>query len=283
MIKSSSYKISIAALFFLGLLVNTLIPAGIARAESGDTAVVTADVLNLRTGPGLQYPVLRLLTTGQTLEILGQSDGGDWTEVRLDGSVEGWVYSSFIRLESETGSYVLIDSLNLRAGPGLGHRILRTMKKDQELTITGRNLASDWLLVRLPDGVSGWVFSPYIYTEADIASLPVEEAYGGPDGSGKPATSARGILVTIRDNQAVVDVHGFPASKELVASLGLPGKSPDLDLASGSSSSDGSARLTFTMPSKWSDGSTVDQENLVVTVSTRDGSYHQKANIVYLR
>jgi hypothetical protein len=97
----------------------------------------------------------------------------------------------------------------------------------------------------------------------DIASLPVSEASGGPDGSGRPEPR-NSVIVAIQGDQAVVDVRGFPASKEIVAHLGLPGKSPDLKVASGVTRSDGSARLSFEMPGEWSNGVPVTQDNLVL-------------------
>ena len=74
---------------------------------------------------------------------------------------------------------VNVDSLNLRLGPGLDHVVIRLLHTGQELDILGRNEKLDWLLVELPSGTQGWVYFEYVDTEANIAELPLKEAYGG--------------------------------------------------------------------------------------------------------
>lgn len=50
--------------------------------------------ITLRTGPGTDHKVLRMLNSGQELEVIEQ--GEDWTHVRLPSGVEGWILSRFI-------------------------------------------------------------------------------------------------------------------------------------------------------------------------------------------
>jgi DNA-binding beta-propeller fold protein YncE len=65
-------------------------------------ATVTVSALNLRTGPGTQYPVIVALLQGSSLRVLGQESSGQWINVRvLSGSATGqtgWVskvYTNF--------------------------------------------------------------------------------------------------------------------------------------------------------------------------------------------
>ena len=268
-------------LLALGLFFGSLIPLSLVAAKGEELAVVAVPGLNLRAGPGLDYKVVTVLSQGQELTLLELSQDGRWYKVRLGHGSEGWVYSQYILPLEEGNAQVLLDGLNLRAGPGFTYRALKQLSKGQEVTVIGRSLQSDWLLLRLSSGIAGWVYYPYILPGVDIASLPVSEASGGPDGSGRPEPRTT-VVVAIQSDQAVVDVRGFPASKELVAHLGLPGKSPDLKVANGVTRSDGSARLSFQMPGEWSNGVPVTQDNLVLQVRALDGSASLTVDVVYL-
>jgi formylglycine-generating enzyme required for sulfatase activity/serine/threonine protein kinase len=54
-------------------------------------AVVQAEVLNVRGGPGTEYDVLGQVEQGDQLEIVTRTEGGDWLQVRLTDGKEGWV------------------------------------------------------------------------------------------------------------------------------------------------------------------------------------------------
>ena len=55
--------------------------------------------------------------------------------------------------------YVVTDrNVNLRSGPSLGYDIMLEVPRGQVLSLLGRNPAGDWYHVRLPAGVSGWMF-----------------------------------------------------------------------------------------------------------------------------
>ncbi len=58
--------------------------------------VVNADSLNLRLGPGLDHVVIRLLHTGQELDILGHNEKLDWLLVELPSGTQGWVYYEYV-------------------------------------------------------------------------------------------------------------------------------------------------------------------------------------------
>jgi uncharacterized protein YraI len=268
----------------LTIFFAALAPQISARAAGSDSAVVAVSALNLRSGPGLDHKIVKVLPLGTRVTLINKNEAGDWTEVRLADDTEGWVFSQHLVVSTVREGKVLVDRLNLRAGPGTSYRIFRTLSSGLELEVTGRSLASDWLVIRLSDGTTGWVFSPFIETSVDISALPVMEAYGGQEGTGKPASPAKSsVLVTIRDNQAIVDISGFPASEEITVSLGLPSKVADLKVVSGKTSSSGSAMLTFKMPATWSDGSSINQSDLRLLVSTDSGSKSMSVSIVYLR
>ena len=59
-------------------------------------AVTTANV-NFRHGPGTNYGIIRLLSTGTHVTILGTNANGTWSRVR-QGNQEGWISSGFLNV-----------------------------------------------------------------------------------------------------------------------------------------------------------------------------------------
>ena len=55
---------------------------------------VTSDTLNVRGGPGTNYPRLGELRQGDRFTVLECNAGRDWLRVRSDGGLDGWVSAS---------------------------------------------------------------------------------------------------------------------------------------------------------------------------------------------
>lgn len=265
-----------STLLFLGLLAGAFTPSLVAQGASSDQGVVIASLLNLRKGPGLNEEVIQILENGQKLTILETSTDELWLKVRLPDEKEGWVFAIYVQFgDTEPINGVnLVDNLNLLVGPGTSYAVLATLTKGQPVTVLGRSVSRDWLVVLTADDQEGWVFRPFIETESDVASLPVSEAYGGPNGSTSP-NAPLNLVVTIRDNKAVVEVNGFPKNMVVLAKLSNGSQNTSLEVASGSTDNRGQAGLSFAMPKDWPTGTSS------LKVSTKDGKFSRTATIVY--
>ncbi len=62
-----------------------------ALAADGPQLTVKVATLNLRQGPGTNYPVVGKLTQGAQAAIIGRNAAGDWYQVRPAGGSTGWV------------------------------------------------------------------------------------------------------------------------------------------------------------------------------------------------
>ncbi len=60
------------------------------------TVLVAVDVLNLRSGPGTNHPILARLTRNSRLDVTSRSQDGTWLAVRT-GSRSGWVAARCVR------------------------------------------------------------------------------------------------------------------------------------------------------------------------------------------
>jgi hypothetical protein len=68
-----------------------------AAAAPGDALLVTGDVVNVRTGPGTDNPVLFHARRDQQVMELART--ADWIQVRIpDRAADGWIHQSLLRV-----------------------------------------------------------------------------------------------------------------------------------------------------------------------------------------
>jgi len=68
-------------------------------------AVAVTD-LNMRAGPGPQYPVVATIQSNGAVEIVGCLEAGNWCQVSWQGS-QGWSYSEYLAV-TEAGQQVFV-------------------------------------------------------------------------------------------------------------------------------------------------------------------------------
>lgn len=77
----------------------------VTSSPSGPIAIVNADQdqINVRSGPGTDYPIVGVLVAGQRVPALGKSPGGNWVFISYPGVTGGtaWVYAFNITVRGE--------------------------------------------------------------------------------------------------------------------------------------------------------------------------------------
>jgi hypothetical protein len=68
--------------------------------------------------------------------------------------------------------------LNVRGGPGTGYPVVGGLAAGEQIILTGRNPAGDWVTFEA-DGESAWVYAPLLDTDCDPAALPVVAGFAG--------------------------------------------------------------------------------------------------------
>jgi uncharacterized protein YraI len=67
--------------------------------------VVTANILNLRSGPGTAHPVIGKLQQGAILNVIARTSDGEWLQVTASGGgTSGWVAGAFVALDTDLQS-----------------------------------------------------------------------------------------------------------------------------------------------------------------------------------
>ncbi len=75
---------------------STLIPTKTLQPTPSFAAVITAQSANVRSGPGVIYPVVSALANGTQLSVTGKNNDGSWLVVKLPDGRQAWIALSVV-------------------------------------------------------------------------------------------------------------------------------------------------------------------------------------------
>lgn len=152
--------------FFAAVLISTFFSVS-AWAES---AVVTGNEVNLRSGPGTNYRVIDCLTRGNTVTVTDRSNSS-WYAVDYNGQsgfmaaayldITEDIYSNVVANSGDGNGYINAMYVRFRSGPSSSSSILGEYNRGKAVTITGTS--GDWTACTI-DGRAGYIYSQYITT-----------------------------------------------------------------------------------------------------------------------
>ncbi|MEH7300237.1 SH3 domain-containing protein [Neobacillus drentensis] len=162
------------------LIFGAFLPQGKSSAATG-TVTVSSDSVNVRGGPGLSYPLVKVAKRGEKYSIVKEK--GDWIEVELSFGNTGWVVNWLVTKENmpkpsstttSSGSKGTIakantDQLRIRSGPGTSFRIVGFLNRGQEVSILDQN--ENWYKVSSSFG-EGWVTRDFLVLKTEPADKP---------------------------------------------------------------------------------------------------------------
>lgn len=204
--------LSLTALAIL-LAVIFLPGAASARAESA-AGVVTADFLNVRSGPGPGYSSITTLQNGELVTLLARDSRGAWLKVGLPAGGTGWVSSLYIETSiristlpiasnANASGSINTDFANLREQPGTNYAAVAVLPRGTQVTLLGRSADYSWIEVAA-NGMVGWVAGDLLLTSTNLAALPITGAAptttsassGANNGASAPSGSSTGSPVS---------------------------------------------------------------------------------------
>lgn len=166
-------------------------------APTAGTGTVVSALLNVRTGPGIQYSVITTLSKNQTVSLSGYRNAdANWVQINMTNGTKAWVSGKSYYLQTNvnianmpvwqgtvpgtpstpttgTGSIYNAYYVNLRSGAGVAYPVITAVPAGTTVTLIGRNGSSTWLKMRLPNGTVGWMNANYVTNSATFPSLPV--------------------------------------------------------------------------------------------------------------
>ena len=149
-----------------------------ANVGSVPLAITVPITMNVRTGPGLDYDVVRVVSKGTQGRILGIDPDDDWFQIELEGlDTLVWVYQDLTTVVGSLAGVKCVTEeelallpaaitqpflLNARAGPGLAYDIVTTIPQGTWAKITGIDSQEEWYRVELDDLVQpAWIYRDF--------------------------------------------------------------------------------------------------------------------------
>lgn len=179
------------------------------QQQTGPVAVTQPLVMNVRSGPGLDYDIVTQVPRGTRARIIGLDPGDDWYLVEIVGvGGQVWIYQDLTTLEGTlvgVRRWTLAEValllgggsrdarplaitvpfiMNVRNGPGLDYDVVRTVPAGTRGYILGIDPSGSWFQIELDDlDTLAWVYRDLTtvvgsligvkrVTEAEIALLP---------------------------------------------------------------------------------------------------------------
>jgi len=138
-----------------------------------DSAAVTAEKsANIRSGAGMNHPVIGWAMKGDILETLGES--GNWVQVEMKNGKTGYIHSSLLSIKAPEASQTLKvtaeKSANVRDKASMSGKVVGWAMHGESVIVLEKG--AKWTKVELENGTVGYIHSSLLGKEA--ASAPSE-------------------------------------------------------------------------------------------------------------
>jgi uncharacterized protein YraI len=139
------------------------------------------DPLNVRAGPGSDYPVVDKLTAGTLLPLYARNKASTW--LLVSPYDQQWVSAEYITTNENISILPVIylfgtvevqenDPLNVRTGPGINYPVVKTLGLGTAVWLYGRNQSATWVLISPYE--KHWVNAAYLNISGNLTNLPVK-------------------------------------------------------------------------------------------------------------
>ena len=160
------------------LIIGVFIPHGKSVAAT-ESITISTDFVNVRGGPGLSYPLIKIVNRGETYPIVTEQD--DWIEIKLANGQTGWLVNWLVTKETSSNNtdvtantaiktnygIVNADTLNMRGEPSPFSPVVGKLTYGTSVTMYSKQ--DNWLEIGFSN-LRGWVNSEFIDSQATGSS-----------------------------------------------------------------------------------------------------------------
>lgn len=161
---------------------------------------VTANEVNLRSGPGTNYDIVGSVNQGESLTLLDIT--GDWYQVKTPAGLLAYIKASFTEKTEKAAPVpvpsqpappistsinqveVISGTVYLRSGPGSNFAQIGSVSEGDILSVLGQE--GDWYKIRKSDGSSAYI-AGWLVSSTDIAIPALAIPNSNPNGVPAPA------------------------------------------------------------------------------------------------
>ena len=200
--------------------------------QANAASVTSTTYLNVRSGPGTNYPVLFTAPPNTSGEAVGINADGGWYAVKVPTSVSGdgigWVSADYVTTQNVDGlpvvqappppptvqpppppsgsvTGVTTEPVNVRSGPSSQYPSYGAIPKGTTVAVTGASQDGEWYMIAVPTNISpdgtGWISGRYVTLSE--GNVPVQPAPPQPP-SVQPSPPTAGSAVAIAKDAANV-------------------------------------------------------------------------------
>ena len=196
---------------------------------SGAPTVTALTYVNVRSGPGTNYPVLGVAPTGTTGEVAGISPDGRWYAVKVKTSLDptgiAWASADYVTLSNPSNtalpvvpvapapppvtvpppssgvpSATALEAVNMRSGPGTDYPSYGVAQAGASAPLVGRSQDGGWIVVTIPASYTpdgrGWVSAAYVQLNGTtLADLPIVQTPALPPDIALPAPEPGAVVL----------------------------------------------------------------------------------------
>ena len=122
--------------------------------NAGVQGIVTANTLNVRVKPSINYAVVAKLKKDDRVFVINHKK--DWYEISVPEGTKVYVAAPFIK------DGKIIKEVNLRSGPSVAYSSFRLATPEEDIKVIDTS-NPDWIQIEPSKPVSAWVSDKYIF------------------------------------------------------------------------------------------------------------------------
>jgi uncharacterized protein YraI len=207
--------------------------------QANAASVTSTTYLNVRSGPGTNYPILFTAPPNTSGEAIGINSDGSWYAVKVPTSISGdgigWVSGDYVTTQNVEGLPVIqappppptvqpppppsgsvtgvtIEPVNVRSGPSSQFPSYGAIPKGTTVAVTGVSQDGTWYMIAVPTDISpdgtGWISARYVTLSE--GNVPVQPTPPQPP-SVQPPPPGTGSAIAIAKDAA--NVRSGPSNK----------------------------------------------------------------------
>lgn len=149
------------------MAILTMLNTGAVFAQSNNdsetkesAAIVTADKLNVRSGPSTSHDIVGSFSKNDGVDLLSIKNG--WYKIEMEDGKIAWTNGQYITLAGE----VTADKLNIRKGPDTSYDIVGTKLKEDTVKVL-KAFENGWYEIELEDDETGFICGKYVDTKVE--------------------------------------------------------------------------------------------------------------------
>ncbi len=128
-----------------------------ASLSHAERLAVTANVANVRSGPGTQYDVIWKIEKYHPVLVIHKTN--PWYQFKDFEGDQGWVHKSLVdRIKTVITKG---DISNIRSGPGTKFKVLFKVEKGIPFKVVKRK--GSWIHIQHADGDEGWIHASLVW------------------------------------------------------------------------------------------------------------------------